>query len=152
MPDAATHDTPPTPLPIRYTRQEAFDIVVDHLLTQGVQSIEVHTCANGREDAECKYRQATPDGRILKCAIGALIPDDVYAAHAHMEGMGANGLVTGERGLPPILAVTDSTRPGDFLDTLQEIHDSTDVDKWPVALRAFARRFKLKVPARLWDA
>jgi hypothetical protein len=46
--------------------QEVFDIVVNHLFTQGRPAYDV---AQG-----CMYR--APDG--LRCAVGVLIPDDLY--------------------------------------------------------------------------
>lgn len=48
------------------TEQEIFDTVVSHLMTQRVQSAD--------ESGDCLYRG--PDG--LSCAVGCLIPDDLY--------------------------------------------------------------------------
>jgi len=60
------------------TRQEAYDIVRRHLLTQMKVS-----CS---ETGACKYRG--PDG--LKCAIGALIPDSLY--NVRWDTFGGNNL------------------------------------------------------------
>jgi hypothetical protein len=46
--------------------QEVFDIVVNHLFTQGRPAYD--------GDQGCMYR--APDG--LRCAVGVLIPDDLY--------------------------------------------------------------------------
>lgn len=48
------------------TQQEIFDAVLDHLATQKKRSAS--------RSWECQYR--TVDG--LKCAVGALIPDNLY--------------------------------------------------------------------------
>lgn len=52
------------------TLQEIFDIVANHLLTQGKKSMD----STGRF---CNYRGK--DG--TKCAAGVLIPDDQYCRH-----------------------------------------------------------------------
>jgi hypothetical protein len=46
--------------------QKTFDTIVDHLYKQG--------CASVNDDGHCLYRG--PNG--TKCAIGCLIPDDIY--------------------------------------------------------------------------
>jgi hypothetical protein len=74
------------------TNQEAFDLVVTHLKNQGRQAFA---------DGACKYR--TSDG--LKCAIGALIPDEDYMpeweGHSVGELISSFGLETAsvDRGL-----------------------------------------------------
>ena len=65
------------------TTQEAFDTVVRHLHTQGKRSIVKNRRSSGDE---CRYR--TDDG--LKCAIGCLIPDEVYSFQ--YEGLGFSAL------------------------------------------------------------
>lgn len=54
------------------SNQEIFDRVSSHLLTQGKPALR---------DGECVYR--TPEG--LRCAIGCLIPDALYAVE--LEGI-----------------------------------------------------------------
>lgn len=49
------------------TLKQGFDIVKKHLLTQNKQSVEEFS-------GKCRYR----GGEGLKCAIGCLIPDDMY--------------------------------------------------------------------------
>jgi hypothetical protein len=48
------------------TKQEIFDTVAIHLIKQGKKSVG--------DDGNCLYRG--PEG--LKCAVGCLIPDEVY--------------------------------------------------------------------------
>ena len=57
-------------------RQEIFDKIYLHLIEQGRKSID--------SDGQCMYR--SPDGD--KCAIGCLIPDELYTPE--LEGNGAN--------------------------------------------------------------
>lgn len=52
------------------SKQELFDTVARHLLTQRRQSKVV--------GGQCRYRWEDPWGRVLRCAIGCLIPDEAY--------------------------------------------------------------------------
>ena len=58
------------------TRQEVFDKALAHLRAQGQSSM--------RDDGYCLYR--SPEG--LKCAIGALVPDEKY--NEDFEGQAAS--------------------------------------------------------------
>ena len=51
------------------TSQEVFDVVAKHLLTQNAKSMD------DPWDEMCAYRGE--NGR--RCAVGALIPDDLYS-------------------------------------------------------------------------
>jgi hypothetical protein len=53
------------------SNQEVFDHIANHLITQKRRS--------ANEYGECLYRHKLPDGTVLKCAIGAIIPDWVYS-------------------------------------------------------------------------
>lgn len=59
--------------------QEAFDLMVAHLIAQGKPAVSPY--------GHCVYRG--PDG--TKCAVGILIPDDVY--HPDMEGDNPHHLI-----------------------------------------------------------
>jgi hypothetical protein len=83
------------------TKQEAFDIVAKHLFAQGRRS--------SSEEGMCLYRGR--DG--LKCAIGALIPDDQY--RVGFEDNSASNIMAEV----PVLHSLD----GRFLDALQGVHD-----------------------------
>lgn len=75
------------------TKQNIFDFVVDKLRQQGKQSwipesersmgVDGEPEINGCSDNGCRYRLPTPDG-VLKCALGHLIPDEIYTEK--MEG------------------------------------------------------------------
>lgn len=49
--------------------QKVFDRVLDHLRTQGEPAMTVN--------CECRYRTQR-EGKTLSCAVGCLIPDEVY--------------------------------------------------------------------------
>lgn len=54
------------------TNQELFDTVAAHLLRQGRRAITA-------DGYNCRYRtEPDEDGVVLKCAIGCLIPDELY--------------------------------------------------------------------------
>jgi len=89
--------------------QEAFEISVKHMFAQGQQ-------ANIITDGVCRYRTDTG----LKCAVGALIPDDQYDESLEFNDvvslMETNRLLF-LKGVDP-----------NFLMELQNIHD--DIMSW----------------------
>jgi hypothetical protein len=103
------------------TNQEAFDTVKAHLLKQNKR-------AQTEPGNACKYRVGE-----LKCAVGCLIPDNIY--QPEMEGK-----VVGE------LRHLDCLQGLDFalLKDLQYCHDNVEVAGWPVYLSKVAIRFNLK--------
>lgn len=107
------------------TLQEVFDIVSKHLLTQGQKSVEL---------SMCQYRNS--EG--LKCAAGALIPDDQYEERFETNLWG--DLV--EKGIVENKFV-------DEIDQLQTIHDFGPSDpeecilQWKKKLIAFAKKYNL---------
>ena len=90
------------------TNQEAYDRVCAHLQKQGCQSVALYGSIN-----RCVYH--TPDG--LRCAIGALIPKELY--EPSMEGLAVNVL-------PPSFASVEELFHGvslELLSGLQWVHD-----------------------------
>jgi hypothetical protein len=61
------------------THQELFDTVATHLFTQGEQSL----CESGSVDATCAYR----GDNGLTCAVGCILPDDIYTNDMEGEGV-----------------------------------------------------------------
>lgn len=102
------------------TRQEIFTKVKNHLLTQNRRAMQ---------RLVCRYR--TDEG--LKCAIGCLIPDNLYTAK--IEFITVDFLCEG------IVEGFDYLKQFDksFLRRLQVIHDNVDVENWESELKAFAR-------------
>jgi hypothetical protein len=96
------------------TEQQVFDVVVEHLMTQGAVSWSCEF--NG-----CVYRSA--DGK--KCAIGCLIPDSKYSPS--LEGLPSTG--------PEVLealkeTVQISPKIVNLLMELQRIHDNIAPSGW----------------------
>lgn len=108
-------------------KQEIFDKVALHLLTQGRQATD---------GTFCQY--LTSDG--LKCAVGCLIPDGHPAQQC---GGGARDLVIRfpDLGILP----TDLGRySGErFLQDLQRIHDVGFPNNWARSLTVFATHWGL---------
>jgi hypothetical protein len=94
------------------TSQEAFDTALAHLREQG---------AICRGDDGCLYRG--PDGR--KCAIGALIPDDMVEFDRDTRHGKANGLPVRDlmAVFPAVYRLFEAVRPS-ILEALQTLHDS----------------------------
>jgi len=106
------------------TKQETFDVVARHLLTQNAKSEEV---VNGRR--YCRYRG--DEGR--RCAVGVLIPDDIYSAE--FEGRFADELG---------LLLPSLGHDVDLCVELQHVHDCENGPrKWPAHLRSLAERYGL---------
>lgn len=115
--------------PTQRTDQEAFDIAARHLLKQGRRSTR-HGDGAYRGD----------DG--LKCAIGALIPDEVYqwewdAPTEHEAGLGVTELLRLHPEVAPYLPSRDLAR------ALQVVHDLGEPETWPERLRYVAKTFGL---------
>ena len=120
--------------------QEVFDKVVAHLLTQKVQS---------EENELSKYYG--PNG--LKCAVGCLIPPDLY--NSEIEGISISltynpfGILiksNGEHILAKILnniGISENTPSRELLMELQVIHDCLYPKEWFVVLRELAIEFDL---------
>ena len=95
-----------------YTKQEAFDTVAKHLFEQGERSMR------GLRKT-CAYRSGTG----LKCAIGALIPDEMYNPKMDQpNGMDVDELTAA---FPQVTELFDSfgVPYENMLRDLQDIHD-----------------------------
>ncbi len=99
-------------------KQQAFDIVAQHLLTQNQKSI--------RGDGQCVYRSGN-----LKCAVGCLIPDDQYQ-ESFDEGKGIS--------IVRLFGTIESPygQIYDFLEELRAIHDDYDPEQWRGLLKSLA--------------
>lgn len=114
--------------------QEIFNLVANHLFTQGRPARQ--------DDGRCRYRMESG----LRCAVGALIPDELYKEE--FEGAGAYRLVDWLYALE----IADWREHKDLLDHLQNIHDEcnqTTVGAFNLIaleerLRAAAERFSLE--------
>lgn len=110
-------------------RQEVFNTVKDHLLTQGRKSL----AANG---VSCMYRGL--DGAM--CGIGPLIKDKFYDKGLEGNGVGADVVM---EALCSSMGLPDVCEHSVFLDDLQNVHDICDVEHWPQALQVVASDYGL---------
>ena len=103
--------------------------VEKHLLKQNKQAAG----AWGR----CKYR--TSSG--LSCAVGCLIPDEMYTYSIEDRGVGGLPLNI----IEPIVGVqcTKRERKLELLNDLQEMHDNRLPEKWPTSLAAIKNAFNI---------
>ena len=107
--------------------QQAFTIVARHLLTQNSASLD-------KGGDNCLYRGT--DNK--KCAIGCLIPDELYTAD--MEGIAVTSLLTKFSSLGQLFK---DIYPS-MLDDLQTIHDYRQVESWKTELQKLAATLNLQ--------
>lgn len=116
---------------MKYTKQEAFDKVVEHLIKQGKPSVD--------EFGSCQYH--SEDG--LKCAAGCLIKDSKLRKKVSGEWEEACDTYPSLKNLAPF----------DFVDRLQSIHDNGAYNRtlnswrfdWVTNMKELAKSYKLKV-------
>ncbi len=108
--------------------QEVFDIVVRHLRKQNAASVV------SEPGSACAYRGT--EGR--KCAVGILIPDEIY--HPYME----------EKSIEYVMAANPETKKWEcdmcLLSELMTIHDSYPVNRWEQEFRSVANAYNLTIP------
>lgn len=120
------------------TLQETFNTVALHLLTQNARSVRI--CTDDEDDeaapdgSTCLYR--SHDG--LKCAVGILIPDELYSRS--MEGNACE--------FDPVLPVLQRLgHDPDLCARLQQVHDSYFPSEWYRQLLDVARTCNLSTDA-----
>lgn len=113
-----------------FTKQQTFDIVAKHLLTQGRR-------ATNLDGHICMYRAPNGD----KCAAGCLIPDEQYVLS--LEGQTVYGHTMYD-------LLRDLGHDITLVKVLQRVHDCGDhgpveeiVPSWPRLLRELAGRLGL---------
>ena len=119
-------------------KQEIFDKVYKHLLTQGRRS-RLYDVEGGL----CAYRSF--DG--LKCAVGCLIEDANYSASMEESSVHAWAVkeVLIKQGVLPTNP-TEAESITTLLSKLQQIHDVRNPSNWKHFLVALAEEQKLSVP------
>jgi hypothetical protein len=132
----------------RFNKQKIFDRVATHLLTQN---------AKAKDGSACQYR--APGNR--SCAVGCLIPDNLY--DASIEGVGITHILdssllvfsTDERKAAVkklkklIRGAVGATKESDFclLRDLQVVHDDEITENWGNELRTVAHKHNLNTNA-----
>ncbi len=123
-------------------KQEIFNKVATHMAEQGCRS----TLSDPEQPtASCAYRG---DGGT-KCAIGCLIPDNLYTKK--LEGV----VVTDDRVQSILIeaGVLNSFKDLSLtclLKYLQDIHDNSFVNEWERDFKELAEHYFLEMPALDW--
>jgi hypothetical protein len=110
----------------KLNNQQIFNKVAKHLLKQNKQSL----LAFG---SVCAYKN--PDG--LKCAIGCLIPNQLYSPG--MEEKSIRQIFKNSYGLQALF----KDESLDLLETLQNLHDMDKPNRWESGLRIIAKDYGL---------
>lgn len=108
------------------TRQEVFDIVAEHLLTQRMRSVEPN------DASICLYRGQNG----LKCAVGILITDDEYSREMEYK----NVSVLKNKNLLPERLIPHSG----LLTVLQSVHDTPPTKNWKKELKKVCKNYQLQ--------
>jgi len=116
--------------------QQAFEMAVKHLRKQGCRSQQDAT-VNGA--ITCMYR--IPENGLM-CAVGALIPDEVY--QESFEGTAIRGLLRDEPSLNELFRKVNLR----LLEDLQEVHDKCEVEEWEESLEKLAEFYGLTMPSK----
>lgn len=114
-------------------KQETFEFVARHLFTQGVKAVDP---AHGR----CMYRGQNK----TTCAVGCLIPDEVY--ETSMENRRVLSLMSSFGDVLPKFF----SRQIDLLGALQAVHDDSPDSRFTTAylrsrLKMVGRRYSLRI-------
>lgn len=107
-------------------KQQTFDTVVAHLRKQGCKAISKH--------GTCMYRAQSG----AMCAAGCLIPDDKYISE--MEGQ---SVIQGGGKRLARKCVIELGHNIDLVQSLQNVHDQSEVRDWERMLQATASAFWL---------
>jgi hypothetical protein len=118
------------------THQEIFNKVARHLLVQNKEAMD--------DKLTCMYRN--DDG--LKCAIGCLIPDELYTPD--IEGTGINDGGGDEVWAILVQAGFNKEEDEELLSALQWLHDGQPPETWRERLRYMAAEFKLEFREELY--
>ena len=125
-------------------KQEIFDTVAVHLLTQNAKSLAGNKAIkNTSFEDNCLYRNDFGQ----KCAIGCLIPDELYDTgleyHSAYELVQlATDLIDDPEIFKPFI-VWDTPEVRDLLCDLQGVHDVEKIEDWPTELARVAFEYKL---------
>lgn len=113
-------------------KQEVFDKIVNHMLTQNAKAQDVKGI--------CMYRGE--EGRM--CAVGCLITDEAYSPDIEKNAADTEEVLQALRNSGIDIAPwSPSNTDTQFLYEIQQIHDYTNVDVWEKALVQFAEKNSL---------
>jgi hypothetical protein len=115
------------------TPRQIMERVRAHLLTQNKRSVD--------EDDHCRWRVERPGHVTLMCAVGCLIPEELYTAK--MERVSTlEALFACYPDVADAIGATDNNTQ--LLYELQSVHDHYGPSLWPAALRNVAIKFGIR--------
>ena len=117
------------------TKQETFDTVAKHLLTQNAKANGEGFCGA----TTCMYR--APDGK--QCAAGCLIPDDRYTPELERNSVMCHSGDGVGRPFKVGELIIELGHDLQLVYELQRVHDYYQPEEWPNYLRGLARDFGL---------
>jgi len=116
------------------SRQAIFDSVVTQMLAQKRKSMI---------GGKCKYRGENG----LKCAVGCVLPDEVYTPDLEV---GISGLIAKlKKRYGDCEMVREMWRDEDLLRSLQRVHDYQPPKSWYERFGLVAYKYGLKMPTGL---
>jgi hypothetical protein len=104
------------------TDYDVFNYVKEHLLNQNQRSLDPWSL-------QCQYRSQTEDGKVLMCAVGCLIDEDLYSEKIENLSASNEDVMKAIRG-----SITNWKVNSDMLGELQNIHDEYEPDNWSLKL------------------
>lgn len=116
-------------------KQEVFNKVSEHLIAQGCKSIGPASAAI------CSYRSS--GGR--KCAIGCLIPDEMYKLDMDSRSVNVICLLAAYPEISSLFS-EDMLLDTRFLSVLQRTHDRYPVEEWKTQLIKVGTEYQLSIP------
>ena len=112
--------------------QQAFEMAVKHLRKQGRRSLQYGAIT-------CMYR--IPESG-LKCAVGALIPYELY--QESFEGVGIVGLIDTFDEINKLFENVNTK----LLEDLQNVHDNYEVTDWEREWTKLSQAYGLTMPSK----
>ena len=104
------------------TDYDVFNYVKEHLLKQNQRSLDPWSL-------QCQYRSQTEDGKVLMCAVGCLIDEDLYSEKIENLSASNEDVMKAIRG-----SITNWKVNSGMLGELQNIHDEYEPDNWSLKL------------------
>jgi hypothetical protein len=111
------------------TDYDVFNYVKEHLLNQNQRSLDPWSL-------QCQYRSQTEDGKVLMCAVGCLIDEDLYSEKIENLSASNEDVMKAIRG-----SIANWKVNSDMLSELQNIHDEYEPDNWSLKLEYFESYF-----------
>ena len=122
------------------SKQETFDLIAAHLIKQNAKSLAVDPESPWKRLA-CAYRGQGG----MKCAAGAVLPDDRYEPSMEGGTVVPNFRASGARPRSARVssALEEVGHDLTLVHDLQQVHDYYETPEWPDALIRVATRFEL---------